>query len=282
MKLLRSWLHDLGFSLMQRSRDWPTISNQPDRERSMSEMIDYVSEAKGSQLYADFLNHLPTKQLHNYVPLFVRHFEPCRMTVQRVLEIGVEAGTSLRMWRDYFPNAEIWGFDIDPRCKSQESDRIKVVIGDQTKEMDLNTLPGNFDIVIDDGLHTQDAQIKTFLFIFREKMAERGIYVVEDCEKRFRTIDFFKNLGNLINWWPEDVLPRDWPKLNDLTQHLAASNLSRQDQFLIRYTLGVSIYRHIIFVDRGRNPEDGTASFRLNEPNLVADVGRVRQQFLDT
>lgn len=248
----------------------------------MLEMIDYVSEAKGSQLYADFLNHLPTKQLHNYVPLFVRHFEPCRTTVRRVLEIGVEAGTSLRMWRDYFPNAEIWGFDIDPRCKSQESDRIKVVIGDQTKEIDLDTLPGDFDIVIDDGLHTQDAQIKTFLFIFREKMAERGIYVVEDCEKRFRTIDFFKNLGNLINWWPEDVLPRDWPKLNDLTQHLPASNLSSQDQFLVRHTLGVSIYRHIIFVDRGRNPEDGTASFRLNEPDLVADVGRVRQQFLDT
>ena len=79
----------------------------------MLEMIDYVNEAKGSRLYADFLNHLPTKQLHNYVPLFVRHFEPCRTTVRRVLEIGVEAGTSLRMWRDYFPNAEIWGFDID-------------------------------------------------------------------------------------------------------------------------------------------------------------------------
>ena len=65
----------------------------------MVDLIDYISEKKSSQLYADILKHRPTKQLHNYNPLFVRHFEAVRLDVRRVLEIGVEAGTSLRMGR---------------------------------------------------------------------------------------------------------------------------------------------------------------------------------------
>jgi hypothetical protein len=46
-----------------------------------------------------------------------------RELVQKVLEIGVgtkasmgenyRPGSSLRMWRDFFPNAEIYGLDVD-------------------------------------------------------------------------------------------------------------------------------------------------------------------------
>ena len=264
----------------------------------METQIDYLSECKSSALYRCFLDHLPTKQLHNYIPLFVRHFEPIRLDVKRVLEIGVEAGTSLRMWADYFPNAEVVGFDIDPRCKIHETDRIKVTVGDQTKKKDLLEIPGYFDVIIDDGLHTQKSQIETFYILYREKMNRRGIYVVEDCEKRYQTIKYFKDLSNLINWWPETVHPSDWPKLNDLKPYLeemgeqeAVENsddappeterLSELQRFYVRHTIGVSIYRHIVFIDRGNNPEDGTAYFRLNEQELVNQIGRDRQEFLD-
>ncbi|MEM7045707.1 MAG: class I SAM-dependent methyltransferase, partial [Pseudomonadota bacterium] len=250
----------------------------------MDKVVDYLTESKSSELYKCFLEHRPTKQLHNYIPLFVRHFEPVRLDVTRVLEIGVEAGTSLRMWADYFPNAEIVGFDIDPRCKIHETDRIKVIIGDQTKEDDLRRMPGAFDIIIDDGLHTQKAQMETFAFLYREKMSRRGIYVVEDCEKRVQTINYFKNLANMINWWPDDVHPSDWPKLNDLEAYLQTDSASPEagdDRFYVRHTVGVSIYRHIIFVDRGDNPEDGTAHFRLNEKELCQKIGADRKEFLD-
>jgi hypothetical protein len=50
----------------------------------------------------------------------------------RVLEIGVQNGGSLQMWRRYFgPAAKIFGIDIDPRCKGFEEDGCQIRIGDQ-------------------------------------------------------------------------------------------------------------------------------------------------------
>ena len=65
-----------------------------------------------------------------------RYFERYRLKKIKVLEVGVEAGTSLRMWKEYFPNAEIHGFDIDEACKIHEKDRIRVHIGDQRSKED--------------------------------------------------------------------------------------------------------------------------------------------------
>lgn len=248
----------------------------------MSAEIDYISDAKHAELYRCFLAHLPTKQLHNYLPLFVRHLEPVRHQVRKVLEIGVEAGTSLRMWRDYFPNAEIYGFDIDERCKKHEDDRIRIMIGDQREEADLARLPDDFDVIIDDGIHVQEFQISSFSYLIRHKMKERGIYVVEDCEKRMKTIAYFSRLGALINWWPESVQPSDWPRLNDLEEHVKSSELNPDDAYLVEHILGVSIYRHIIFVDKGRNPQDGQARFRLTEGQLCSEIGKARKVFTDS
>ena len=68
-----------------------------------------------------------------------------------------KTGGSLRMWRDYFKNAKIFGADIDKDCLFNE-DRIKTFYVDQSdkdsiinmwKQIDEN----EFDILIDDGCH---------------------------------------------------------------------------------------------------------------------------------
>ena len=138
-----------------------------------------------------FLKHLPTKQGHNYNPVFERYFERYRLKKLKVLEVGVEAGTSLRMWKDYFPNAEIHGFDIDEACMVHEDERIRVHIGDQRSEADLMALPGDFDIIIDDGMHSIDSQINTFKILFQNKMKDQGIYAVEDIIGAKPVFNFF-------------------------------------------------------------------------------------------
>ena len=58
---------------------------------------------------------------------------------------------------------QIYGLDIDPRCKSLEEDRIKIFIGSQTDKVFLNDLKLRIklDILIDDGGHTMNQQITT-------------------------------------------------------------------------------------------------------------------------
>src|ERR1051325_11492314 len=52
--------------------------------------------------------------MHRYVDLYEKYLAPRRRTATAVLEIGVHQGASLRMWRDYFPHAEIVGLDVEP------------------------------------------------------------------------------------------------------------------------------------------------------------------------
>lgn len=58
--------------------------------------------------------HGTDKSVHGYCPHYERRFAGWRHKPITLLEIGVDAGASMRMWRDYFPNAKITGVDINP------------------------------------------------------------------------------------------------------------------------------------------------------------------------
>jgi hypothetical protein len=88
-------------------------------------------------------------------------------------------GASLRVWRDYFKNAQVYGADIDKDILFQEN-RIKTFYVDQLNAPSIETMwkeigIQNFDIIIDDGLHTTDANINSF-----NKLKKNGIYIIED------------------------------------------------------------------------------------------------------
>lgn len=149
---------------------------------------------------------------HNYIPGYSQVFSPVKESTTTVLEIGIgcgphetamkrgcagfRAGNSLRMWRDYFLNAQIYGADILPSTVPDTEERITTVIADQSSEKDLVNLAilagGKFDIIIDDGSHY--AQHQQFSFSVLEKyLAENGIYVIEDVQPEY--IEQFKNLA---------------------------------------------------------------------------------------
>jgi hypothetical protein len=125
-------------------------------------------------------------------------FNHCKENVKLVLECGIgtnnknllsnmtsngKPGASLRAWRDYFSNAQIYGADIDNDILFKEN-RISTYFVDQLKKetidkmwQDINV--ENFDIIIDDGLHKPDANINLFLNSFH-KLKQNGIYIIED------------------------------------------------------------------------------------------------------
>ena len=110
-----------------------------------------------------------------------------------LLEIGVggeedvyKGGNSLRMWKRYFPNGNIFSIDIFDKSIHEEK-RIKIFRGDQTDASFLNDISnkiGDIDIIIDDGSHINNHVIKTFEILF-PKLKDGGIYVVEDTQTSY-------------------------------------------------------------------------------------------------
>ena len=119
---------------------------------------------------------------NHYFEVYERYLNKFVGTSVKVLEIGVQDGGSLQMWKKYFgEQSTIVGIDIDPSCKYDE-EQIFVEIGDQEDMSFLNDVIkkyGNFDIIIDDGSHNQLHILKSFSFLY-PKLKDNGVYIVED------------------------------------------------------------------------------------------------------
>lgn len=121
---------------------------------------------------------------HKYTYIYDKYLSPIRDEKIRILEIGVFDGQSLRMWEDYFPNAEITAIDIDPRCAEFASERSRVFIGDGT-DMDFirrevfSQVGDMFDVIIDDGSHRNDHIIMSLENLFPH-LKYGGYYFIED------------------------------------------------------------------------------------------------------
>jgi SAM-dependent methyltransferase len=136
---------------------------------------------------------------HNYADIYAALFDHCRADVRRVFECGIgtnnpalpssmgingKPGASLRAWRDYFLNAEVVGADIDKEVLFNE-DRIRTFYVDQRDPSSIRQLwdsvgMSDFDLMIDDGLHSFEAGVCLFENSFA-RLKSGGIYVIEDC-----------------------------------------------------------------------------------------------------
>ena len=118
----------------------------------------------------------------HYFEIYEHHFSRFLGRSVSVLEIGVQGGGSLQMWRDYFgPLSNIVGVDIDPAAKFERS-HIHVEIGDQADPAFMTSVynrRGPFDIIIDDGSHVQSDMQASFKTLY-PSMPPDGVYLLED------------------------------------------------------------------------------------------------------
>lgn len=137
---------------------------------------------------------------HNYNDFYGLVFGIRRNDIKNVIECGLgtnnpnlkssmgidgKPGASLRMWRDFFPNANIVGCDIDKEILFIE-ERINTFYCDQTSSESVNNfvkeaeiIEGSVDIIIDDGLHEYHAGISFFENMIGYLRSD-GIYIIED------------------------------------------------------------------------------------------------------
>jgi cephalosporin hydroxylase len=108
-------------------------------------------------------------------------FANIRHSTRRVLEIGVEGGGSLMMWKEYFPNATVWGVDTKTCPQIEGKERLEFVHGDAYSPEVASSLPSGFDVIIEDGPHT----LESITFVVEEysgKLNSGGIMVLEDFQ----------------------------------------------------------------------------------------------------
>ena len=139
-------------------------------------------------------------EAHGYSPLYEQWFDPIREQPIRLLEIGVcdprKPGASLVSWYEYFPTAQIFGYDIVDATEF-DNDRIKTFMGDQSSPTDLQRFVdmygGDFDIIIDDGSHIDAHQQARLAFLF-QFVKPGGQYVVEDMQVSPNTLEVLKEI----------------------------------------------------------------------------------------
>lgn len=140
----------------------------------MTEVVSFAKAAEDSG--SDKYHH------HGYHRFYPHHLDRFCDTTGNLVEIGVDEGRSLQLWRNYLPKALIHGVDINIELKG---DGFTIHRCDQSDSVQLANLArkiGSAFAVIDDGSHIPEHQLLTFAVLFDQVLLPGGIYIIEDIE----------------------------------------------------------------------------------------------------
>ena len=133
--------------------------------------------------YWIFKDHRIIHKWLHYFPIYDKWFKDFRNTDVVFVEVGVNHGGSMQMWKNYFgKDAKIIGVDINERCKKFEEDQISIEIGSQEDVNFWNEFKKKYprvDVFLDDGGHTMNQQLVTLQEMFPH-VRDGGVYVCED------------------------------------------------------------------------------------------------------
>ena len=144
---------------------------------------------------------------HSYMDLYEKE------TAKNVLEIGLGSfqeknGGSIKLWRDYFTNAKIFGIDIlsEDRVIDELKNDDRVVLHTLTNAYDETFVKTHlshikFDFLLDDGPHTLES-MKQFINLYSQILTDDGILIIEDVQDwswiEILTNEVPENLQNFI------------------------------------------------------------------------------------
>ena len=152
------------------------------------------------QIYTEILSMCPLcpyptdkGTVHSYIDFYSSLLEPYRHGLINLLEIGIEYGWSLALWRKYFENGNIYGIDIRNVLEFDEG--VHTSFFDATNEENVKKFYTDvyFDIIIDDANHDVKSQISSFKLFF-PKLKNKGIYIIEDVQDIDKDKQLFLNL----------------------------------------------------------------------------------------
>jgi len=137
----------------------------------------------------------PTNKYDTYFDTYEKLLHPYRDKDVVLVEVGVQGGGSLEVWRKYFgPKSRIVGIDLNPSVRKElGAEGFEIYIGDQASDsfwQEFYREIGMVDIVIDDGGHT-NIQTATTLRNSLNYIRDGGVLIVEDIH-----VSYMKEFGN--------------------------------------------------------------------------------------
>lgn len=133
---------------------------------------------------------------HNYLSHIYDIYLPLyKIKKINLLEIGVQHGGSLLLWREYFINSYVYGIDIkDVRAEYTKTLKNVFFILDNAYCTETTSRLPCFDIIIDDASHNINHQ-KYLVENYFNLLHDDGIMIIEDIASK----DYLNELANLAS-----------------------------------------------------------------------------------
>ncbi len=145
---------------------------------------------------------------HGYTEIYPQYLPEAP---KKILEIGVQAGNSLKMWNEYYPNLEqIYGIDFCVEITLEQlktiqntNSKYKFFYGDQSNRQHLDQIAKTIgdeqlDFLIDDGSHNVDDQQITLARLFKT-IKPKGVYFIEDITDKIYPLVGW-NIKDTVNY----------------------------------------------------------------------------------
>jgi hypothetical protein len=123
---------------------------------------------------------------HMYLDFYEKYLH--KNKINRFLEIGVQAGNSMKMWKEWLsPKCIVEGWDI---LKCEEIDGVDIRVVDQLNRSQVKqNTSGIYDVILDDGGHTKEMIESSFAYLF----STSKFYIMEDLHAPWTGSHYLKD-----------------------------------------------------------------------------------------
>ena len=135
---------------------------------------------------------------HSYLSLYQNLLISKKETAKNVLEVGICHGGSIKLWSDFFTNANVYGLDITNIIWEGIKNNDKIILHTSTDAYNTDFFITHFlnknikcDFMLDDGPHSLES-MKQFIKLYSQIMTDDGILIIEDVQS-WDWIDILKN-----------------------------------------------------------------------------------------
>ena len=146
-----------------------------------------------------------SRHCHPYTLFYNSLFKNHRNEVLNIAELGIFLGSSLLMWREYFTEANIYGFEYNIDFINnfkQKFDNTRITLSEiNVNKPDSIIEAFNemlYDIIIDDSTHQFDDQIRVIENVI-DNLKPGGILIIEDIFKSYRESDYIDRLQSVLH-----------------------------------------------------------------------------------
>ena len=172
-----------------------------------------IEEVNSNKTLKQLVNNAKTDKntSHSYLDLYEKLLYTKKNTAKNILEIGIgdfedKNGGSIKLWYDYFINANIYGIDIlgPERVLDEIKNKDRITLFTTTDGYDEDFFKKTFldknikfDMLLDDGPHTLES-MKQFIKLYSQIITKDGILMIEDIP----SIDWIDELKSVV---PENL-----------------------------------------------------------------------------